>query len=344
MKVLHILNTDRYSGAENVACQIIEMFADTPDVEMVYCSRDGQIRETLSMKNIKFDPIEKVSVSEIRRLVRKHNPDVLHCHDFYASTFAALAKPKARIVSHLHHNSPWMQHAEPRSILYRLTLNRYDCVLAVSQAIFDEYIFSDRIQKKFVVGNPVNISELSRQYSENAEKDIDLLYLGRLSGEKDPMRFIKLVESLIPDFPELNAALVGDGEQYTQCAEYIASHKLENNIKMYGFQKDVSTFLNRSKIGANTSKWEGFGLSVLENLSYGIPVAASAVGGLKDIVEDSCGRLCTEDSEYLEEIKKLLSDESYYQNKHANAFHVAKKLENIEQYKDILWNIYTAQV
>ena len=52
MKVLHLLASNKYSGAENVVCQIISMFKD--EVEMVYCSPNGEIENTLRDKKIKF--------------------------------------------------------------------------------------------------------------------------------------------------------------------------------------------------------------------------------------------------------------------------------------------------
>ena len=47
MRVLHVLHSNQYSGAENVVCQIIEMFKNDENIEMAYCSRDGQIGKVL---------------------------------------------------------------------------------------------------------------------------------------------------------------------------------------------------------------------------------------------------------------------------------------------------------
>ena len=55
MKILHILSSNKYSGAENVACQIIALFREEDDV--AYCSPDGQIADALKERNIKFIPL-----------------------------------------------------------------------------------------------------------------------------------------------------------------------------------------------------------------------------------------------------------------------------------------------
>ena len=61
MRIIHLLQSSKFSGAENVVCQIISMM-ENDDVEMAYCSCDGQIREALSERNIKF-AVGKGSIS-----------------------------------------------------------------------------------------------------------------------------------------------------------------------------------------------------------------------------------------------------------------------------------------
>ena len=91
MKILHVLYSNRFSGAENVVCQIIGMMKKVPGVEMIYCSPDGQIREALSERGIAFEPIADLNKSELRRVIAKVKPDVVHAHDMRASFVAALA-------------------------------------------------------------------------------------------------------------------------------------------------------------------------------------------------------------------------------------------------------------
>jgi hypothetical protein len=52
LTILYVLKSDKYSGAENVVCQIIDMFRDDSDIKMIYCSSDGEIRNVLQKRNI----------------------------------------------------------------------------------------------------------------------------------------------------------------------------------------------------------------------------------------------------------------------------------------------------
>ena len=101
-RVLHLLASNSYSGAENVVCNIIENCQNKYD--MYYCSKDGAIRDVLKEKNIKFVPYKKLSIRNIRKIVRKYHIDIIHAHDFQASFIASFLKDECKIISHLHCN------------------------------------------------------------------------------------------------------------------------------------------------------------------------------------------------------------------------------------------------
>lgn len=103
--------------------------------------------------------MEQVTPATIKNAINEIKPDILHCHDFTASLFASLVTKKIPIISHLHHNSPWLKKVNLKSIMYFFSVPRYSKVLAVSNSIFDDYVFSKRIKQKIVIGNIVNIKK-----------------------------------------------------------------------------------------------------------------------------------------------------------------------------------------
>ena len=73
--VLHLLNTNTYSGAENVAITLIRAMKKLyPDYRLVYVSPDGPIRERLDSEGVEFEPIEKISRKEVRRVIKNTAP------------------------------------------------------------------------------------------------------------------------------------------------------------------------------------------------------------------------------------------------------------------------------
>ena len=69
MKVLHVLNSRIYAGAEKVACQIIKAFRG--EIDMVYCSPESDIvAQMLAEQDVTYLPMKNMSVSELRRVIR----------------------------------------------------------------------------------------------------------------------------------------------------------------------------------------------------------------------------------------------------------------------------------
>ena len=115
---------------------------------------------------------------------------------------------------------------------------------------------------------------------------------------------------------------------------------MEDNIELVGFQRNPYIDMAESNVFLLTSDWEGFGLVVVEALTLGLPCVVSNVGGLKEIVDSKCGKLCIHNNDYVTEIKKLLSDINYYEKKSKRALEKSKRLDNITQYINEINKIY----
>ena len=105
MKVLHLLQSNVFSGAENVVCQIIEMFREDDKIEMVYCCPYGPIAAKLEELNIPYIPLKSLAPIEVRKAIKKYKPDVVHSHDMRACFVAAMACGKFKLISHIHNNN-----------------------------------------------------------------------------------------------------------------------------------------------------------------------------------------------------------------------------------------------
>lgn len=341
MKIIHLLATNNYSGAENVVIQIIKMFEKNNDVNMLYIAKQGPIEKTLTKKNIKYVLLDKMSFKNIKQVIEKEKPDVIHAHDFTMSIIATRFKKNGiTIISHLHHNPDWIKRKNIKSILYFLASKRIDKILVVSKSIKNEYIYANKIIKKImVVGNPVDIRSLLNNEDNNIKKEIDILFVGRMTEAKNPLLFIEILKMINDKGIKVNSLMVGDGDLMEKVEDKIKKLKLEN-VRLTGFVRNPYLLMKKSKIICMPSKWEGFGLVAVEGLTFGIPIVASKVGGLVDIVNDCCGKLCESKKEYVDEIIKLLTEKSYYHNKSIQAKERANCLDNIEQYKSNLMKVY----
>lgn len=341
MVILHILNSKIYSGAEHVVCSIIKNLPK--DCKCVYLSPKGNIQERLEKERIEYYGVDKLSVKTVKRAMEEIKPDIIHAHDFRASVIAAeAAKGKIKVISHLHNNPPWLKKMCINSLIYKHYAPVFWCILVVSDSVEKEYRYAEKIADKVqVVGNPFSVKEIGARGKEKIEENYDLLLVGRLTEQKNPLEFIEILKDLKDEKQlKVKAAMIGVGELYEICEKKIQQYGLQENLKMLGFQENPYKYMATSKVLCMPSKWEGFGLVALEAMSLGCPVVASSVGGLQDIVTEESGKKCQSHAEYVEEIAKLLTDEVYYSTKSQGARKRADSYDNLEEYIGKIVKIY----
>ena len=342
--VLHVLNTGSYSGAENVAITIIESFRKFgfDDFDFVYVSLEGSIKDVLNEKNIRFEPVKNMSLREVRRVIRKYCPDIIHAHDFTASIMCAVVSGKIPVISHIHNNSPWIKKYCVNSFVYGLSCLKYKYILGVSNSVFDEYVFGKYIQNKaMVIGNPVDINKI-REKADVAEdkSSYDVVFLGRLAEPKNPLGFVDIIEKVSERIPDITAVMIGSGELESEVSNRICVKKLNKNITIKGFMSNPYGILKASKILCMPSKWEGYGLAAIEALALGKPVVTSPVGGLMEIVNSSCGDLCEDNKTFVDSIISYIYNNEIYEKKSFSANKRAEELDNIQFYIKKIGKIY----
>ena len=147
IRVLHLLCSNQWSGAENVVSQLIAAFRGAP-YEMAYASPDGPIREALKARGIAFVPMKEASAAGFRQAIREWKPDILHAHDRRAGLLSALAAPGLPMVSHIHNNSFDSRKLTPKTLGYWYAARRAGHIFWVSQAAMDGFVFAKLIRLK----------------------------------------------------------------------------------------------------------------------------------------------------------------------------------------------------
>jgi len=339
MRILHLLKSNKYSGAENVVLTIMDVCSD---MDMVYASPDGSIREVVQSRGHEFYPLNRPTIREVKKAIRELHPDVIHAHDFTMASTAAWAAGDIPVVAHLHNNPPWLKKICPRSVVFAFALSRIRQVISVSKAVEGEYIFRGLMKNKnTVIGNVVDAEKVWRKALEKANiKQVKLVFLGRQTPPKCPLLFCQIVEEVKKTLPDITARMIGDGELMPQVKEYIHQNHLERNIELVGFQSNPYPYLNAGEIMVMPSAWEGFGLAAVEGMCLGKPVVCSGVGGLNDIVDSTCGAKCSSMEEYAHAIIELLQDDVRYTSAAANAVLKSKRYVDMKKYADEIRRVY----
>ena len=340
-KIFFVLNTNVMFGAELVNLEIINSLRDKYDFYWV--SQSGDVDSFLIDSNIKHIKISNLTVRELKRVVKQYRPDILHATDYRATVICALAGGGIPIIAHVHNNSPWLKRICPYAIVFGAAAWRSEYVLAVSDSIEREYVFSRLLHKKIkTIGNPVSHRRIKLYLKDDAEikKKYDICCVARLVKQKNPERFLRILKRLKKSNPRIRAVWVGEGEMTEQICWLAEDMDLKDNIEFVGYKKNPYKIMSQSKIFVLTSSWEGYGLAAYEALALGLPCVVSRVGGLPEIITNECGKTCESEQDFVVEIKRLLKNEKYYKTKASAAKYRACLLEEQNSTIDMVDECY----
>ena len=301
MKVMHVLNSRIYSGAEKVVCQIIRDFVQT-DIQMVYCSPESDIvRSMLQEQNVTYLSIPELTPKNLKQVIEEQKPDLIHAHDMRASFVSALCCGKIPLISHIHNNAYNARGISPKSIAYLLAGWKAKHIFWVSNSSFDGYAFHKLFAKKSsVLYNIIDTEAIYRKCAQDEHTyDFDLIYVGRLTYQKDPQRLMRLCARLKESKPDLKAAIVGTGELEEECRQLCRELGIQDNVQFLGFQSNPMKMVACSKALVLTSRWEGTPMCALEAMALGTPVVSTPSDGMKDLLTDGVSGFLSQDDQVL---------------------------------------------
>ena len=344
MKVMHVLNSRIYSGAEKVVCQIIKSFRSVEGMEMVYCSPDSDIvRQMLEEQGVIYLPMETMSTKELGRVIAEQKPDLIHAHDMRASFFSALCCGRIPLVSHIHNNAYDARGLSPKTVAYLLAGFKAKHILWVSNSSFEGYAFHKLFAKKSsVLYNIIDAQAImEKNAADKNSYDYDMIYVGRLTYQKDPQRLMRLCARLKECRPDLKVAIVGTGELLEEVQALCTELGIQNNVHFLGFQSNPIKMVHDSKAMILTSRWEGTPMCALEAMCLGTPIVSTPSDGMKDIVEDGVSGYLTDDDEVMaEKLLKIMEDPAHRAFLAENGSAIFARINDEEKYQEAIAACY----
>lgn len=234
----------------------------------------------------KIDPISDWnSISKLKQLLKKINPDVIHLHSSKAGVLGKIASKKAGVKAFLYytpHGYSFLRKDISRFkkfIFYsieKLMASYNDCTTIACGDT--EMLYALRLHPEVkLIRNGIKYEEITKFKKRKNNKNLTVGISGRISYARNPDFFNKIALKL----PEIQFKWIGDGN--------LRSLINAENIDVTGWfmkRKDVIENLNDIDIYLQTSLWEGLPIAVLEAMALEKPVIATNVIGNKDIVQD----------------------------------------------------------
>lgn len=147
------------------------------------------------------------------------------------------------------------------------------------------------------------------------DRDIHLIFVGRLSLIKQVDQFITIVNAIRRIMPNVRAAIVGDGPLMADMLTYTDELGLTENVEFLGQRADVEPLMARSMVFVLTSKSEGLSIAMIEAMAAGVVPVVANIGELSDFVADGVNGYLIEPNnldEYVNRIIPLLQNKQMW--------------------------------
>ncbi|HAT4283863.1 TPA: glycosyltransferase [Clostridium perfringens] len=311
IKILHLLSSSSFSGAENVAVTIINGMKNK--YNLAYASLDGDIRINIKDKKIKFIGLKNISLGEVKRVIDSFKPDIIHAHDFTMACMCSVLCWRVPIVAHIHQSPQWLKKISFKSFLFLISSINFKKIIFVnSETKIQKYIEKIIRNKIVILTNVLDKEKILNLSKIDINETYDIVFLGRLVDVKDPLRLINIVSKIKKIKSNIKVAIIGDGVLKSECENIVEVKGMNKNIILKGFMENPFPIINNSKLFIMTSKSEGTPMAMIEALILGKPVIVPELPTMEIVNQFSIGYICKSDEEYINNIIRVLNDKEIY--------------------------------
>jgi glycosyltransferase involved in cell wall biosynthesis len=237
---------------------------------------------------------------QLRRLLADRTPQIVHAHGYTAGAAAAWAvrglqpRPKLVLTAHVF-PTPRSGAGWARGRALRWLFRSVDRGIAVSQAVRRAVLEHDPSgeERWTVIYNGIDPRPFERRIDPGAKRrelgvDPATAVIGvvaRLSEEKGVDVFLRAAAQLMREVPNVDFVIVGEGPAREALERLAHDLHLTGQVLFLGRRRDVPEILGALDVLVVPSREESFGLAALEGIAAGVPVVASEVGGLREILD-----------------------------------------------------------
>ncbi|HRE47288.1 MAG TPA: glycosyltransferase [Aggregatilineales bacterium] len=280
--------------------------------DMAYLTAKAGI-EVISVPRLGRDisPLRDLAtVRDLFRLFRRERPDIVHTHTAKAGFAGRVAAKMAGVpyIFHTYHGHVFSGYFSPRKTAFYKALDRFTAALSTHVITVANYLRRDLTEVHHIAA-PHKVSVLipgyelgdlyALQRGLSAFRDAHAIPLdaplvgivGRLVPIKNHDLFLQAAVKVSAGMPNTVFAIVGDGERRAEIEAQVDAFGLREHVRFTGWQTDLPPIYSDLDCLVLCSHNEGLPSSIIEALVTGVPVVATAVGGVVDLLAKGRGEL-----------------------------------------------------
>lgn len=312
MRVVHIIKVTRISGAERHLLVLLKGLREkSVDAQLIILVEpDNPMNDMLSEAQANDIPIHRLVIRrdydvkiilQLRKILRALRSDIVHTHLIHADLFGLIASKLAgipTIITSRHNDDNFRYHPVLRrvsQVLWWFT----DGGIAISDAIRD---FTIRVEgasatKVDLVRYGLDYHWIPDAEIQSARHTIyqelslkhDVIIVGmvcRLVEQKGIIYALHAFKRIYGKFPKAHLVIAGDGELAGELLSQSRMLGISDRVHWLGWRDDAQIIMASMDIFLMPSLWEGFGLVLLEAMSKRIPIIASRVSAIPEVIQD----------------------------------------------------------
>lgn len=332
MKILYCITSASWGGAQ---LHVLELCADQlkrgNEVIFIVGNEGPLLDKVKKLKGLKIiflpslvreiNPINDMkAIIELRKIIKKESPDIIHLHSSKAGVVGRIAaiglRKRVKVIFTVH---GW---AFTDGVSSTLKKHLYRKIEKSVARFTDLFICVSNYDAKIgkrdgVLNNKSNVvvihngSPLPQQNAVNysIHSPIRLVMIARFSHQKDQKTLINAVAKLPKS--DYRLTFVGDGETLNTNKKIVSNLNLNKNIKFVGFKDDVSKELIENDVYILSTHYEGLPISIIEAMSYGLPILATDVGGNSEMVINNInGFLFSSEEQLVDKLKYIIKNKN----------------------------------
>ncbi len=315
ISVLHIITHLNVGGAQDNTLITLERLDKTRYDISLLCGPRGEwlerahaipglrmilIKELIRKIHIVYDLL---ALMKMYSIIRRERFDVVHTHSSKPGFSGRIAARLAGVpvVIHTIHGFPFNDTMHPWVKAFFIGLERAlspcaDVLVTVSHLNQGKAIRLGLGKKDQFVNiysgisfehfdGPFNVEAKKRELGVGAGERV-VGMVGRLSVQKSPMTLLNAVPAILKEAGNVRVVVTGDGELRPAVEKEIRRLGIQDHVTLLGFREDIPEIMAIFDVFVLSSLWEGLGRSLTEAMYMGLPVVATRVEGVPELVED----------------------------------------------------------
>jgi len=362
-QVLHLISSSGLFGAENVllkiACffnsgenqSIVCAFHDerNPHLEVIEKAKELGLPTHIINSKGRFDI---GAIFKLKKYLEENKIDILHTHNYKSDIIGALAAKLAGVslVCTAHGFTDVTSVVSVYEKIDRFVLQFwFDRVAVMSNKMLPKL----SVNKKKVIPNGIDVSlygksalkhrdEIRKKYHIN-DGEILIGTVGRLSKEKNQLLFLKAVKRIVEKHSNVKTLIIGDGPKKDELFKYVDDEGLKEKVIFTGIISDILPVYQALDLFVLSSITEGVPMAILEAMASKVPVIATCVGGIPDIITNNDTGLLvnSKDTDTLRKhIEDLIKDQDKQRRLRESAYDYVKANYSLKNMCDAYRKVY----